>query len=114
MPREKRRGQRYVRSKTKLEEAAGGAVIARGQEGLELVLICTHTNGMYRWSLPKGHFKKRETREETALREVREETGLDAEIIEPLGTIDYWFTEGDTRYHKYVHYFLMRSLGGRF
>ena len=53
---------------------------------------------------------------ETALREVREETGLQAELVGPLDTIDYWFVWAPerTRYHKFVHYFLMRAVGGDF
>jgi 8-oxo-dGTP pyrophosphatase MutT (NUDIX family) len=57
-----------------------------------------------------------ETIEQTALREVREETGLEPELVGPLDTIDYWFVWAPerTRYHKFVHYFLMRAVGGDF
>jgi 8-oxo-dGTP pyrophosphatase MutT (NUDIX family) len=77
-----------------------------------VVLIRTDREGVSRWSLPKGHFKKAETAEQAALREVREETGLEVEIRAPIGTIDYWFTEGKFKYHKFVHYFAMRAVGG--
>ena len=52
--------------------------------------------------------------EETALREVREETGLEVEIDSPLGSIEYWFVgrEQDIRYHKTVHFYLMVPVGG--
>jgi 8-oxo-dGTP pyrophosphatase MutT (NUDIX family) len=52
--------------------------------------------------------------EETALREVREETGLEVEIAAPLGSIEYWFAnrELDVRYHKTVHFYLMAPVGG--
>jgi 8-oxo-dGTP pyrophosphatase MutT (NUDIX family) len=99
---------------TKLDEAAGGAVIGVEDDAPFVVLIATSRDGILRWSLPKGHFKKGENREEAALREVREETGLEVELVEPLGTVDYWFTEGRYRYHKWVHYYFMRSVGGDF
>ena len=67
-----------------------------------------------RWSLAKGTPDPGETLEETALREVREETGLEVEIDSPLGAIDYWFVgrELGVRYHKTVHFFLMTPVGG--
>ena len=68
----------------------------------------------YRWSLAKGTPDPGETLEETALREVREETGLEVEIDSPLGAIDYWFVgrEAGVRFHKTVHYYLMNPIGG--
>ena len=68
----------------------------------------------YSWSLAKGTPDLGETLEETALREVREETGLEVEIAAPLGNIDYWFgrRELDVRYHKTVYFYLMVPVGG--
>ncbi len=67
-----------------------------------------------RWSLAKGTPDAGETLEETALREVREETGLDVEMQAPIKSIDYWFADrgGDVRYHKTVHFYLMTPVGG--
>ena len=67
-----------------------------------------------RWSLAKGTPDAGETMEETALREVREETGLEVEINVPIGIIEYWFTERGsmTRFHKTVHFYLMAHKGG--
>ena len=67
-----------------------------------------------RWSLAKGTPDAGETLEQTALREVREETGLEVEIDGPLGSIEYWFADRgkDVRYHKTVHYYLMVPVGG--
>ncbi len=67
-----------------------------------------------RWSLAKGTPDAGETLEETALREVREETGLDVEMQAPIKSIDYWFADraGDVRYHKTVHFYLMVPVGG--
>jgi 8-oxo-dGTP pyrophosphatase MutT (NUDIX family) len=64
------------------------------------------------WTLPKGTPKRDETTEETALREVAEETGLEVRITGPLDSIEYWFVQSGTRIHKTVHYFLMEPIGG--
>lgn len=62
------------------------------------------------WGLPKGHVERGEGAEETALREVREETGIESlELREPLGTIDWFFREGPDLIHKYCHFFLMET-----
>ena len=64
------------------------------------------------WALPKGTPDSGETLEETALRETREETGLQVEIEAPIRSISYFFVRGSTRFHKTVHFFLMRPIGG--
>jgi len=64
------------------------------------------------WALPKGTPDSGETIEETALRETREETGLEVEIEAPLTSIRYYFVRGSTRFHKTVHFYLMRPVGG--
>jgi 8-oxo-dGTP pyrophosphatase MutT (NUDIX family) len=64
------------------------------------------------WTLPKGTPHRPETTEETALREVREETGLEVRIVRPFDSIEYVFVQGRTRIHKTVHYFLMVPAGG--
>ena len=58
--------------------------------------------------MPKGHIEAGETIEETARREVIEETGLDGTVLAPLGSIDYWFVAEGTRIHKTVHHHLIR------
>ena len=64
------------------------------------------------WTLPKGTPDPGETLEQTALREVREETGLEVNILEPLRAIEYAFVQDGTRIRKTVHYFLMEPTGG--
>lgn len=64
------------------------------------------------WALPKGTPQAGETLEETALRETREETGLEIEIEQPISSIRYFFVRGRTRFAKTVHFFLMRPVGG--
>jgi 8-oxo-dGTP pyrophosphatase MutT (NUDIX family) len=65
------------------------------------------------WTLPKGTPIAGETLEETALREVGEETGLTVRIVAPLDAINYTFVQHGRRIHKTVHYWLMEPIGGR-
>jgi 8-oxo-dGTP pyrophosphatase MutT (NUDIX family) len=97
--------------------SAGGVVLAEPRPDAPVALVAHRSvRGALQWTLPKGAREDGETVEQTALREVREETGLEAELIGPLDTIDYWFVWAPekTRYHKFVHYFLMRAVGGDF
>jgi 8-oxo-dGTP pyrophosphatase MutT (NUDIX family) len=64
------------------------------------------------WCLPKGTPEPGESLEATALREVREETGLEVRIVSALGYIEYWFSQNRVRYHKRVNYYLMEPIGG--
>jgi 8-oxo-dGTP pyrophosphatase MutT (NUDIX family) len=64
------------------------------------------------WTLPKGTPHPGETTEQTALREVAEESGLQVRIVRPFESIAYAFVQGRTRIHKTVHYFLMVPAGG--
>jgi 8-oxo-dGTP pyrophosphatase MutT (NUDIX family) len=64
------------------------------------------------WSLPKGHIEVGETAEQTAIREVAEETGIRGDVLAALGSIDYWFVTEGRRVHKTVHHYLLRFLGG--
>ena len=75
-------------------------------------IIVLHRRAPVLWALPKGTPDSGETIEETALRETREETGLEVEIEAPLSSIRYFFVRGTTRFHKTVHFFLMRPVGG--
>ena len=98
------------RKKTRNEHSSGGAVIRTGDWTTHVALIATR--GKTRWGLPKGAVAQGETSEQSALREVLEETGLEAEIVKPLDTIEYFFRAGDTLIHKRVDFYLMRYVGG--
>lgn len=93
--------------------SAGGIVI-RIQDGYPELIVCRRRRERdgVTWTLPKGTPNEGETREQTALREVSEETGLQVRIIEPLDSIEYWFVQQGTRIHKTVHYFIMEPVGG--
>ena len=97
--------------------SAGGVVLAELRPDAPVALVAHRSvRGSLHWTLPKGAQESGETVEQTALREVREETGLEVELVGPLDTIDYWFVWAPerTRYHKFVHYFLMHAVGGDF
>ena len=68
--------------------------------------------GRMLWSLPKGHIEQGETAEQTAIREVAEETGIHGHVLAALGSIDYWFVTEGRRVHKTVHHYLLRFSGG--
>ncbi|HEY8490629.1 MAG TPA: NUDIX hydrolase [Dehalococcoidia bacterium] len=97
-----------------MEEAvsAGGIVYRRGPAGVEVVLCGRTADGV--WGLPKGTPEPGESLEETAVREVSEETGLAVRIERKVGAIRYWFARADegVRYHKTVHHYLMTATGG--
>ncbi len=93
--------------------SAGGVVIRRTEQGPELVLGRRHRDrDPAIWSLPKGTPDGDETPEETALREVTEETGLQVRIVGTIGDIHYRFVRDGTRIDKTVHYYLMEPTGG--
>jgi 8-oxo-dGTP pyrophosphatase MutT (NUDIX family) len=107
------RGTRVARLKQAVATSAGGIVIRFVDAAPQLVVgkRKRERDGVT-WTLPKGTPNPPETTEETALREVREESGLDVRIIRPFESIEYTFQQGRTRIHKTVHYFLMVPTGG--
>jgi 8-oxo-dGTP pyrophosphatase MutT (NUDIX family) len=102
-----------ARLRTSTATSAGGIVVRYEGETPQFVVGCRRRDrDIVTWTLPKGTPDPGETREETALREVREETGLEVRISRPLDSIEYWFVQGGTRIHKTVHYYLMDQTGG--
>jgi 8-oxo-dGTP pyrophosphatase MutT (NUDIX family) len=97
--------------KTRNEHSSGGAVIAFRENRAHVAMIATRNRT--RWGLPKGAVSQGETSEQAALREVLEETGLEADIVTPLDTIEYFFRAGDTLIRKKVDFYLMNHTGGK-
>jgi 8-oxo-dGTP pyrophosphatase MutT (NUDIX family) len=100
---------------TQILVSAGGIVfrpITSG--GTEVALISV--GDPPRWQLPKGLVDKGETPEIAALREAREEAGIDSVIIEKMKPVEYWYQATvagkRVRYHKFVHFFLMSYVAG--
>jgi 8-oxo-dGTP pyrophosphatase MutT (NUDIX family) len=93
-------------AQVKIQVSSGGVTFRKGEKGIEVALIRIRSG---RWALPKGLINKGEIPEETALREVREETGLEGRLIDKLGDIEYWYfsKEDQTKYHKFVHFYLI-------
>jgi 8-oxo-dGTP pyrophosphatase MutT (NUDIX family) len=90
------------------ETSAGGLVLDRRGPGANGALIGRlDRRGRLLWSLPKGHVERGESEEDTAVREVMEETGIRGAVVGKLGTIDFWFVADGRRIHKTVHHFLL-------
>ena len=95
------------------ETSAGGLLIDFDRDPLSAVIIGRYDRrGRMVWSLPKGHIEEGETREQTAIREIAEETGIEGEVLCELGTIDFTFVAEGRRIHKTVHHFLLERTGG--
>ena len=93
---------------------SAGGIVVRYEAGRPQLVVGSRRRerDIRTWTLPKGTPDRHETTEETALREVAEETGLEVRITAPLDSIEYWFVLSGTRIHKTVHYFLMEPTGG--
>jgi 8-oxo-dGTP diphosphatase len=99
-----------ARGGVKTEYSAGGVVFRPSPKGKGWEIVAVQRPRHDDWSLPKGHLEDGETKEQAALREVKEETGLDARILNHLGAIQYYFRKpkGDL-IHKVVHFYLMEA-----
>lgn len=99
---------------TRNQVSAGGVVYRQRDRVTEVALISVGERR--RWQLPKGTVDPGETPEKTALREVREEAGVEAELLDPLDRVEYWYyaneAEGRVRFHKLVHFYLMAYRAG--
>lgn len=104
-----------VKLRTVEQISAGGVAFRQNGANIEIAIISAKPK--LRWQLPKGIIDSGETPEIAGLREVREEAGIETEILSKIETIEYWYV-GDTRggetvrFHKLVHFFLLKYLSG--
>src|SRR4051794_41965215 len=90
-----------------LTETSFGGVVVRGDELLVITPAGKRVTG-----LPKGGPNRGETPEQTAVREVREETGITATVREPLGDVRYWYRRGGRRGPQTAHFLLLALVSG--
>lgn len=102
--------ERKQKALTAEQISAGGVAYREINGRVEIAIILT--NPERRWQLPKGMVDAGETVEEAALREVREEAGVESDLLGLIDKTEYWFfaeRNGQRRrIHKFVHWFLMR------
>lgn len=104
------------RTPTANQVSSGGVIYREMGGGVEVALIAyTGRGGGRVWCLPKGGVEPNESLEDTARREVAEETGLAGDVEGKLGAIQYWYygRQERVRYHKSVHFYLLRFRDGR-
>ena len=93
-------------------EFSAGGVVVRGDDTIVIIPVRRAASGRAVVALPKGHIDPGETAIEAAAREVREEAGVDAEPVEKLGDVRYWYQRGGDRVLKVVTFFLFRYRSG--
>jgi 8-oxo-dGTP pyrophosphatase MutT (NUDIX family) len=93
-----------------IREFSAGGVVVRQMQGREFVAVVRVRDEIL--ALPKGHPNGNETAADAARREVREETGLEAELVEKLGDVRYRYVRGGNRVSKSVAFFLFRYRSG--
>jgi 8-oxo-dGTP pyrophosphatase MutT (NUDIX family) len=94
-----------------IREFSAGGLVVRHMRGRDYVAIVRVKGGTV-VALPKGHIEKGETGAEAAEREVREETGVQGELVEKLGDVKYWYARDGQRVFKVVSFFLFRYRSG--
>ena len=99
---------------TKDQISAGGIAFRRADAEVQIAIVSVKPS--LRWQLPKGIVDPGETPEVTAVREVREEAGIETQLIRLIETIEYWYQSVQSgqriRYHKFVHFYLLEYKAG--
>jgi 8-oxo-dGTP pyrophosphatase MutT (NUDIX family) len=100
---------------TTMDQVSAGGVAFRWHDSEPEVAIVS-VKPKLRWQLPKGIVEPGETPEVTAVREVREEAGIETELLSLIETIEYWYRATrygkPVRYHKFVHFYLLQYRSG--
>ena len=86
---------------------AGGAVFKKRKN--KTFWLLTQPKGTDRWQLPKGQIEKGENSQKTALREVKEETGVEGEIIDKIDKISWWFVQEGEKIYKTAVFYLIEA-----
>ena len=99
---------------TKDQVSAGGVAFRRVKNQIRVAIVSVKPS--LRWQLPKGIVDPGETMEVTAVREVREEAGIETDLIDLIETVQYWYQRVQygkrIRFHKYVHFYLLQYRSG--
>ena len=99
---------------TRLQVSAGGVAFRHRGGQIQVALISVGDEG--RWQLPKGIVDRGEPTESAAMREVREEAGIETELVERIDKVEYWYYSKDggerVRFHKFVYFYLLRYKSG--
>jgi 8-oxo-dGTP pyrophosphatase MutT (NUDIX family) len=99
---------------TKDQISAGGVAFRRAGSKVQIAIVSVKPS--LRWQLPKGIVDPDETPEFTAVREVKEEAGIETELLRLIETIEYWYQRVQygqrIRYHKFVHFYLLQYQSG--
>jgi 8-oxo-dGTP pyrophosphatase MutT (NUDIX family) len=93
-----------------IDEFSAGGVVVRRMRGRPHVAVVRVRDEIL--ALPKGHPNGDESAADAARREVREETGLETELLEKLGDVEYWYQRGGRRIHKTVAFYLFGYRSG--
>ena len=99
-------------SATSTEEVSAGGVVVRGDDVVVIVPTRRAANGNKVLALPKGHVDAGETPAQAAQREVREEAGVEAALVDQLGEVRYWYQRDGRRIPKLVTFFLFEYVSG--
>ena len=94
--------------------SSGGVVFKKEGDKAYVVLVGVERKGKLVWALPKGLVEEGEKPEETAQREVREESGVNGILVDKLGDVSYWYVDKEegVKYHKVVHFYLFKYTNG--
>lgn len=98
------------------EFSAGGVVFRKHQNKVDILMV-QHGGYSHHWSFPKGHIGDKiegESKEEAAVREVKEETGIDAVLVRELTPIEFWYSRDGEKRKKKVYFYVMEFRGGDF
>lgn len=106
-----KQGKLVPGQKPRIQANSAGGVVFTEIEGKIHFLLIQHAFN-HHWSIPKGYVEEGEPIEDAAIREIKEETGVEADIVELLGIIDIHTTHQNHRMHRRLHAFLMESTSG--